>query len=541
MTEFERLTVLVIEANPGMRSQLRDMLAGMGVSRLQFAVSASVAIRKLRDARFDLVLCEYHLGEGQDGQHLLEDLRNHEIIPLDTLFIMVTGERQYEKVVGAAELAPNDYILKPFAADTLQTRLMRALEKRDAFMPVYRLIELGDTPDAIRRCADNETVYPQYALDFMRLRAELHVAMGHADEAQAVYRAILKSRALPWARLGLAKTHFMQKRYAEAEALLNALVEENRRYLDAYDWLARTREAAGRVHDARQALIQATQLSPNRLARLRRVGELSLAVGDTASAEKALSEVVRKGKFSDFREPEDHVRLVQAQLENGKLDEAEASIRDLERSMADQPKTRLCAALTNACLLTRMGDPAKARALLAQGLKGYSSTGGFSPAMQRELVKTCFEHDLEKEGQELVLDILRNAGDEQTLAQTRAMMHAQGRGELSARLEERIQGEVRNLVAAGARMAKSGDYDGAVREMLNAVRKMPGNTHVLFNAALALLRHIEHHGWNEQFAAQARNLIAQARRRDPYNQRLAALTDFLHELIRKYRVKPGHG
>ena len=132
------------------------MLNMSGISKVQFAVTAGVAVRKLRDTRYDLILCEYHLGDGQDGQHLLEDLRHHSIIPLTTLFVMVTGERQYERVVSAAELAPNDYILKPFAADTLHDRIQKSLEKREAFMPAYRLIELGNAPDAIASCSTVE-------------------------------------------------------------------------------------------------------------------------------------------------------------------------------------------------------------------------------------------------------------------------------------------------------------------------------------------------------------------------------------------------
>ena len=124
MFQIENITTLVIEANGGMRSQLRDMLALTGITKVQFAVAAGAAVRKLRDNVFDLILCEYHLGAGQDGQHLLEDLRHNRIIPLETLFIMVTGERQYERVVGAAELAPSDYILKPFTPDALLARIL---------------------------------------------------------------------------------------------------------------------------------------------------------------------------------------------------------------------------------------------------------------------------------------------------------------------------------------------------------------------------------------------------------------------------------
>ena len=71
------------------------------------------------------------------------------------------------------------------------------------------------------------------------------------------------------------------------------------------------------------------------------------------------------------------------------------------------------------------------------------------------------------------------------------------------------------------------------------MRKMPGNPHVLFNAALALLRHIENCGFNEEYADRARKLIDQVRSHDPANPKLPALLDYMHGLYRKYGVRPG--
>jgi len=70
---------------------------------------------------------------------------------------------------------------------------------------------------------------------------------------------------------------------------------------------------------------------------------------------------------------------------------------------------------------------------------------------------------------------------------------------------------------------------------------MPGNPHVLFNAALALLKHIEHCGYNERFAEQARQLIERVRVQDPSNPKLPALAEFMHGLFRKYGVRPEEG
>lgn len=536
--DLATISALVVEANPTMRTQLRTMLNMSGISKVQFAVTAGVAVRKLRDTRYDLILCEYHLGDGQDGQHLLEDLRHHSIIPLTTLFVMVTGERQYERVVSAAELAPNDYILKPFAADTLHERIERSLEKREAFMPTYRLIELGNAPDAITACAAGEEQYPQWAIDFRRLRAELYLASGNADDAQRLYTEILLTRSIPWAKLGLAKTLYMQKRYAESEEILQGLVAENDLFLDAYDWLSRTREAAGELEGARSVLSTASSLSPHRIGRLRRLGELAIETGDHEGAEKVLSEVVRKGKYSDFRDPEDHVRLIQAQLGRGDTVQAEATIRDLERSMLGLDKTRSCSSLSSAMVHVKKGDHEKASEAIRALTSDSTNTTGLSLSLKKELARACFASNMTEHGTEVILDIMRNAPDERTIESSKAILRDAGKPELCEQLTTQMQGEVKDLVAEGARKAQGGDFDGAVQFMLSAVRKMPGNVHVLFNATLALLKHVENCGWNERFAEQARGLMERARLLDPGNARLPALTTYYYNLLKKYGIQP---
>lgn len=537
MFQIENITTLVIEANGGMRSQLRDMLALTGITKVQFAVAAGAAVRKLRDNVFDLILCEYHLGAGQDGQHLLEDLRHNRIIPLETLFIMVTGERQYERVVGAAELAPSDYILKPFTPDALLARIRRSLVKREAFIPAYQAVAKDDLRGAIIYCREGETKFPPYLMDFLRLRGQLHLEIGEIDEAQTVYQRVLEVRAVPWARLGLAKTLHLQKRYDEAEEILAALVAENDTFLDAYDWLARNRNAAGTPQSAREALAVAVARSPHRINRLRQYGEACLAVGDHDGAERSMAEVVRKSKYSDFRDPEDHLRLVQAQLASGNLDRAEETIRDLDKSMAGLKKTRMCKALTAALYHGQTGNVDMAQAALRTALASSQEEHELSQGLRGELAKACFSLDMEEEATSVVMDMMRNATDANSIDAARKLLESQGKENLVAEVDRRLQAEVKTLMAAGVEKAQSGDFDGAVAEMMNAVRKMPGNIHVLFNAALAVLRHIEHRGWNDGLASEARSLIDRARRLDSTHPRLAALTEFLQGLHTKYGIR----
>ncbi|MEN3111604.1 tetratricopeptide repeat protein [Uliginosibacterium paludis] len=536
--KIEDISVLIVDANAGMRTQLRNMLGLCGITKLALAVSAGVAVRKLRDQNFDIVLCEYHLGDGQDGQHLLEDLRHHHLIPLATLFLMITGESQHEKVISAAELAPNDYILKPFSADKLLSRISRALSKRDIFIPTYKLIEAGNTLEAIESCRKGEAENPQYLIDFLRLRAELHISAGQAAEAQEVYDRVLDTKAVPWAKLGLAKTLYMQKQFGAAEEHLKELLAENEMYLDAYDWLARTREAAGRLDEAKEALESAVKVSPHTVRRLRKLGEVSTAVGDMATATRVLNTVVAKGKYSDFRDPEDHVLLVKAQLGSGDAAGAANTVRDLERSMDGQPKMALCKALSDAMVATHAGDSDKAAAALNEAIKFNDPRLGASMSIKKDLARICIENKQDEKAAEVIMDVMRHAADDAAVEAIKNMLIELGRPELGHQLAERIRSEVRSIMTEGAQLAQSGDYDGAVRQMLDASEKLPGNTNVAFNAALALLKHIENIGWNEHFARNAKRFIDRVRKEDPGNRRLAALVNYYHALLKKNGISP---
>jgi tetratricopeptide (TPR) repeat protein len=533
------ISALLIDRSPEMRSNLRAMLGQCGIEDVQPAANAAAAIRQLGERAFDLILCEYALGEGQDGQHLLEDLRTHHVIPLSTLFIMVTAESNYERVVSAVEFAPNDYLLKPFTADSLFQRIGRALEKRDAFMPAYDLIEIGNLQAAAERCREGESLAPQYVIDFMRLRAELLVALGQADEAQIIYRHALESKAVPWAKLGLARTLYMQERYAEAEDDLQQLVKDNRQYVDAYDWLARTREAAGRLKEAQQALEAAVSVSPHTLRRLMKLGDIAFETGDMATAEKALSEVVRKGKYSDFRNPEHHVKLVKVFVAKGNRMQAEKTIRDLDRSMQGMEQTEACSALSSAIVLSRAGEKDQALAALNRAVAASRTNAALSDDLKIDLVKSCLEHQLHDAAAEMISEVMRNAADDRALARAKGVLEEAGLQSMADELALKTRQDVLDLVATGAMHAESGDFEGAVDFMLQAVRKTPGNTQVGMNAALTLLKLIEHRGWNEKFAAQARSLVDRARHSDPSNPRLASLTAYFQNMLSKYGIQPG--
>jgi tetratricopeptide (TPR) repeat protein len=538
MSELSDIRALLIEPHQGMRVSLHNMLNLCGITKIEHSLTAGMAVKTIQAKVFDLILCEYDLGVGQDGQQLLEDVRHHKLAPLSTIFIMVTAERSYAKVVSAAELAPSDYLLKPFTADMLLERVMRALEKRKAFVEVYGLMEAGNVTDAITACHHGEREYPKYAVDFMRLRAELHVVLGEANEAEALYTHLYELKAVAWARLGLAKTLFMQGKYQEAENILKNLVAENNKYMDAYDWLAKTHEMIGQLPEAKDVLDTAVSVSPHAVRRLRHLGRIAMETGDIETAENVFKKVVTKAKFSEFRDPEDHMNLVDALVKKGDTDQAKSVIRDMEKNMSGLKKTAACRAISAAMVHAKTGD-SRLTEELDTAVEASREDVGLSTGAKIGLAKSCLDNNQENAASEIILDVMKNASNQKIMAKAMGVFESAGKGHLAKELANRSQKEVMDLVALGVQKAKKGDFRGSVELMTAAARKSPDNPQVVLNAALAALKCLENLGWDNTIGEQAKMLIQAGRRLDPMNPRLKAIRSLYDELQKKYGMSVG--
>lgn len=534
MNELDGLSALIIEPHAGMRASIHNMLNLCGLTKIDHAGSSNAAIKHLGLKTFDLILCEYDLDGGQDGQQLLEDLRHHKLISLATMFFMVTAEGNYGKVVSAAELAPTDYILKPFTADRLLERIARALEKRNVFMPVYQFMEVGSQREAIAACIEGVKNHPRFAIDFMRLRAELHMFLGEPAEAEPIYTQLFEAKAIAWARLGLAKTLFMRERFAEAQSVLEELVENNKKFVDAYDWLAKTHAAIGALDKSQTVLAEAVAVSPHAVRRLRKLGEVALETGDTETAEKVLKQVVTKAKYSEFRDPEDHVKLVQTLVKKGDPVGAAAVIRDLDKSMGGQKNTAVCSAISSAMVHEYTGNDARLAEALNAALEACKDALGLSAEVKMELARNCLQNNMEEGAAEVMRDVMRNAPNNAAMAKAMSVFEKAGRAELATALAQESRQQVVDLVASGANKAKEGDYRGAVSLMVEAVNKLPDNPQVVFNAAVAVLKCLENMGWEERLGQYALSLIDTVRRLDPVNPKLPALAGLHQQILKKY-------
>ncbi len=548
MHDNKQLTVLVVDPNPGIRANLQNMLNQSGISRVEYAVNAGTAVRQLARKGYDVILCEYDLGsgaggksdEGQDGQQLLEDLRHHKLIPPWAIFIMLTSEAAHDKVIGAAELQPTEYILKPFTADALNQRIQRALARRAAMLPAWQQIAQGNPAAAIRTCIDAAAGQPRYAVEFARLRAELHASLKEHQQAEGVYRQLIAARPLGWARLGLGRALFAQGRIDEAVALLEQLVRDNPRLMAAYDLLARCHEARGAHAQAQKTLEDAVGISPHMVRRLRKLGEVALETGDVAAAEKSFKQVVTRSRHSEFRNPEDHVNLVKALVRKGDPQSAAGVIRDLERSLRGTPELDACMAISNALLHEAGGDRAGAVADLRSAVTAVRAGSALSPGMKVGLTRSLLEHRMDEEASEVMLAALGEhaSGQEGAVTAQQAMnvFVKAGRPDLADGMGKQLRAQAQILLGVADEKRNMGDVRGAVQTLLEALNMAPGNLAVMIAVVGGILRQIMEMGWDHPLAGLSAEQLEHIRALDPGHPRLQALDEEFLAAKRKYGI-----
>ncbi|MDB5952041.1 MAG: response regulator [Massilia sp.] len=540
MQEYANLTVLVIDPNPVMRASLQNMLNVSNISKIDFAVSSGTAIKALARRSYDLILCEYDLGsgldDGQDGQQLLEDLRHHKLIGLPSIFIMITSEGVYSKVVSAAELTPTDYILKPFTVDALIRRIARAIDKRAAFHPAFQLIGQGNPRDAIKACMQGEAAHPRYALDFVRLRAELHASLDQQAEAEALYGEVLAAKPVGWAGLGLARTLAAQERFDEAEALLSGLVADHPKLMAAYDLRARCFETTGAPKLAQRALEDAVAISPHMVRRLRKLGDVAFDAGDLAVAEKSFRQVVAKARYSEFRDPEDHVNLVKALVKKGDPAQAGTIIRDLEKSLRGNPNTEACTALSKAMLFEAAGNFDAVMKELNAAVLAVRGGAGLSGNLKLGLARSCLANKLDREASEVMLSLMNDIGSGVTAQQVMSVFVKAGRPDLADGIRQQVKAQAQGLLGAAAEKSSAGDFRGAVQTLLEARHLSPGNLPVMIAAAGAILRQIDETGWDHGIAEQCAGMIDTIRKLDAAHPELVRLNDGYLAAKRKYGI-----
>lgn len=521
---LNQASTLIIDDFQGMRTMLRDFVRLMGVTRIDTASNGKDAINQLGHSKYDIVICDYNLGAGANGQQVLEEAKLRKLIGVSTIWVMVTAEKTTDMVMGTAEIKPDDYLLKPISQALLQSRLEKLILRKQSMCDIEVAIHARDYHAAIAQCdlqLKAQAVNPQ---EILRIKSDLLLTLGDYPAARELFESVLALRSVPWAKTGLGKVLFYTQDYAGALQLFQQVLQENRMYIEAADWLAKTFEAMGDGAKAQDVLQQAVKLSPNSPIRLKNLGDTAYRNGALDVAQAAFEKTIRVSEFSPHKNPAIYTRLARVFSDNNAPDDA---LNVLKRSKADfkyDTAAALQTAAAESLVYQKMGQLEKAEAAMEDAERLMAQLADkVTPEMAMEVAKSLFKLGKKDKACGLLQNIVKENHENAELSrQVEAVFEGEQLGEEGQFLIRACRQEVININNQGITLAKQGDFQQAVKLLRTALLQLPHNEVICINLCGLLIGLMQKEGKTEALVLEARDLLHRVRELNPGNKKYTA-------------------
>ena len=121
------LKFLVVDDFSTMRRIVRNLLKELGFTNVVEAEDGAVALSKLRQGGFEVVVSDWNM-PNMDGLSLLQTMRADAALK-SLPFLMITADAKKENIAAAVQAGASSCIAKPFTAATLQEKLDKIFEK----------------------------------------------------------------------------------------------------------------------------------------------------------------------------------------------------------------------------------------------------------------------------------------------------------------------------------------------------------------------------------------------------------------------------
>ena len=121
MAVDKNMQILIVDDYKTMLRIISNLLKQIGFSNVDEAIDGGSALGKLREKSYGMIISDWNM-EPMTGLQLLKEVRADEKLKT-TPFIMITAESKTENVVAAKAAGVNNYIIKPFNAETLKKKM----------------------------------------------------------------------------------------------------------------------------------------------------------------------------------------------------------------------------------------------------------------------------------------------------------------------------------------------------------------------------------------------------------------------------------
>ncbi|KPC54103.1 response regulator [Amantichitinum ursilacus] len=528
---------LVIDRANEMRAALGTGLAEFGVETIDYVGKPADALARINAHAYDVVLCEYDLGQGFDGLHLFESCQQHQLLKPSCIFMMITGERRLAQVMGAVELVPDGYLLKPFSGAEFANRLARALKRKGGFRRIDAAVRSGDYQGAIAACDREIHLRPLEAPEFQRMKGHLQLMIAEYAAAETTYRQAMSQRQAPWAQMGLGRALFGLKDYSSARTCFEAVSSQYELMIQAYDWLARTQNAQGDPKGAQSTLGRALQRSPLVAQRQRAMGRLAERNGELQQAEGALTQALELSRGSFWREPAIYGELGRVQVARSDVGAARRTMQRLRTDFKGDTSAEVIGQLVEAAVLEALDDHKRSEQMFRAACEQLDALEDVPANVLLEASRHAYARQQKERGEHFARAALRSAHDDaELLASVEGLYLAQGDAETGRRLIENATRDIADINNLAIDAAKAGDLQRAAEHFITGLAAVKGNVQVLLNAANTLLTCVNQEGWNERYMTLVNQYLQRVRRLDPANGKARQLNEAFRRTQFRYGI-----
>jgi len=525
-----KLRALVVDDMANMRQNIRIQIGQLGIPNVDQAGTPDEAISLIRRHHYDVVICDYNLNRETNGQQLLEHLRSQRILPAAAMFIMVTAESSYDLVASAAEFEPDAYLVKPLTGSRLLDRIERLLDRQAALRPVADRLQLKDVAGAVDECDRVLQGAPKWGLDALRIKGNALLELGKPEEAMDAYRKALRVRDdLVWAKLGIARCHHAAGQMEEARTAAADIIENNARYIPAYDLLARVAEAEGNEREVLEVLNQSYEVIPS-ARRSRMVGDAAYRNGDLELAASSFGKALQHTRGSLTAQPSDLLALAQVHVDAGAPDLALQALASAPRHYAETPAFAATEAALQAQAHAARGDSAAAEAAY-QSARGLADTTRGDAAVLA-LAKAAFSLGRDEEGSALLSSAVKaDHENARTISLARKVLRDAGKEALTGEVVDGAMNQVATVLAEANALMRKARFDESLAELERALQALPENTAVLLAAAQLYLLWMSQKGLNLDYVAKVNAYLAKLDLLLPGNERVFKMYRFMRETL----------
>lgn len=507
--DYSSLHVLIVDDFHNFRRALAKNMYELGFRHIDTVGSGEEALNYCRKQHYDLILSDYNLGPGKNGQQLLEDLRAKDHIRSGDIFMLISADTSRNVVMCSYDCEPDAFLTKPITGKTLEQRVKRIVAQRRQLRGIYKNIEAEDYATAIFLLEQEVDMQSRYAVDCQKMLGELYIKQKQYDRAEELYQTVLAVRELDWAMVGLANVVLERGNADQAMHALEQIVESNPSYLKAYDSLSKACVLTDDKDKLQKVLEKATEVSPMSTARQKQLAETALDNGNVELAVKAYKKTIKYGANSHHDTPENHLNFARAitKIFDNDIDKAKEFSREaallltnLDDKYEVNKQQQAQAKLLNSQIHALEGNVQKSTALL------HEAEGMMDEDMERnidtdiEIVNALVAADRRMEAATMLNDLVESYRHDETALE-----------KLDPLLDEPVSIKGKKTIAkinkSGISAYQEKDYHTSIDFFVRAQKKFPRYIGLKLNLIQAMIGYMRDNEYNEEYINQCKTIF----------------------------------